>query len=85
MYHVIVQVPDGDALVNSTKSFKDHHSAIFHKVIKTSHQKEVVDEHVLTIPQLTLSSIKVKVNIQVLNEGGDWVSVSVGLFLDNLD
>merc|ERR1719210_2520354 len=76
---------DGDALVDPAERLKDHHPGVLNKVVKTSNQEKVIDQNRLAISQLLLSSIKVKVDVQILDEAGDGVLVGVGLLLDDLD
>ena len=55
------------------------------KNISHRYQEKVIDQNRLAIPQLLLSSVKVKVDVQILDEAGDGVLVGVGLLLDHLD
>ena len=48
-------------------------------------EEKVIDQNRLAISQLLLSSVKVKVDVQILDEAGDGVLVGVGLLLDDLD
>ena len=82
---ILKPLPDSNALVDSAESLKDHHSAVLNKVAQASTKEEVVDKHILAVTKLTLGAIKVKFDVEVLNEGGDGIPVGVGLFLDNLD
>ena len=71
--------------MNPAEGFKDHHPGVLDKIIQAGHQEEVVHQDRLAVPQLLLGSVKIKVDIQVLDEGGDGVLVGVGLLLDDLD
>merc|ERR1719220_2235716 len=48
-------------------------------------REEVINQHGFAVPQLLLSTIEVKVDVEVLDEAGDGVLVGVGLLLDNFD
>ena len=82
---VLLSLPDTDALMNATEGFEDHHPGVLYKVIQTGHQEEIVHQHRLAVPQLLLGPVKIKVDREVLNEGGDGVLVGVRLLLDHLD
>ena len=71
--------------MDSAESLKDHHPAVLNKVVQASNKEEVVDEHILAVTELALGAVKVKVNVELLDEGGDGIPVGVGLLLDNLD
>ncbi len=71
--------------MDPTEGLKDHHPGILDKIIQARHQEEVVHQHRLAVAQLLLRPVKVKINVQVLDEGGDGVLVGVGLLLDHLD
>lgn len=71
-------VLDTDALVNTTEGLENHQSSIFDKVIQYGNQEEVVQQHVFTLAQLLLGSVKIKVHIQVLNELRNRITVSIG-------
>ena len=55
------------------ESLKDHHPRVINEIIQTSHEEEIIDQHCLTISQLSLGSVKIKVDIQILNEASDRV------------
>jgi hypothetical protein len=69
--------------MNTTESLKDHETSILHKLIKTSYEEEVVEENILAFMEFLSCSIKVKVDIQVLQELSDGVTVSVRLLKYN--
>merc|ERR1719186_30402 len=79
------QHANGDALVDATKSLKDHHARILNEIIQTSNQEEIIDQDCFAVTQLLLGSVKIKVDVKILDEAGDGILVSVGLFLDDLD
>ena len=60
-------------------------SIVKQKNISHRYQEKVIDQNRLAISQLLLSSVKVKVDVQILDEAGDGVLVGVGLLLDDLD
>ena len=76
---------DGDTLVNTTEGLEYHHPRVLNVVVQAGHEEEVVDEDCLTVPQLLLGSVKVKVDVEVLDEAGDRVAVGVRLLLNDLD
>ena len=71
--------------MNPAERLEDHHSRVLDEVIQTRNEKEVIDQDGLTVPELLLSTVKVKVDIEILDEAGDGVLVGVGLLLDHLD
>lgn len=38
-------LPDANTLMGSTESLKDEQAHIFNEVLRASHQKEVIDQH----------------------------------------
>ena len=71
--------------MDPTECLEDHHPGVLNEVVKTGHQEEVIDQDRLTVSQFLLCSIKIKVDIQIFDEAGDWVLVGVGLLLDHFD
>ena len=71
--------------MDPAECLKDHHPRVLDKVIQTRHEEEIIDEHGLAIPELLLGAVKVKVDVEVLDEAGDGILVGVGFFLDHLD
>ena len=71
--------------MDPAECLEDHHPGVLDEVVKTGHQEEVIDQDRLTVSQFLLGSIKIKVDIQIFNEAGDWVLIGVGLLLDDLD
>ena len=74
-----------NTLMNSTKRFKNHQSRIFNEIIQTWHQKEVGFQDFFALSQFLLSSIKVEVNVEILDEWRNRIFVSVRLFLNYFD
>ena len=76
---------DGDTLVDTTESLEYHHPRVLNVVVQTGHQEEIIDQDGLAVSQLLLGSVKIKIDVEILDEAGDGVAVGVGLLLDDLD
>ena len=70
-------IPYTNALMNAAEGFKNHQSSILYKLLQAGNQEEIIEQHCLAFMQLLASSIKVKVDVQMLNELCDRVSVGV--------
>lgn len=68
--------------MNSAEKFKDHEPSILNEVILASYKEEIIFQNISTLLELFLSSIKVKVNIQMSQEFCDGILVCVALLLN---
>lgn len=71
--------------MNATECFKDHQSRAFDKLIEISVDEKVVEDDILAFVQLQTSTFEVEVDVQVLQELGDWVLVGIRFLLDDFD
>ncbi len=71
--------------MDPAEGLEDHHPRVLDEVVQAGHQEEIIHQNRLTVPQLTLGSVEIKVDVQILDEGCDGVLVGVGLLLDHLD
>ena len=71
--------------MDPAEGLEDHHSRVLDEVVQAGHQEEIIHQNRLTVPQLTLGSVEIKVDVQIFDEGCDGVLVGVGLLLDHLD
>jgi hypothetical protein len=76
---VTAYLPNADALMYSAESLKNHKPGILNKLIQNCNKEKVVEQNHLALVKLLSSTIKVKVDIQMLNKFSDGVPVSVGL------
>lgn len=74
-----------NALVDTAEGLENHQPCALNEVIKNGNQEEVVQQNVFALPQLLLGSVEVEVDVQVLDEFSDWISVCVGFLLDNFN
>jgi hypothetical protein len=70
-------LPNADALMYSAESLKNHKPGILNKLIQNCNKEKVVEQNHLALVKLLPSTIKVKVDIQMLNKFSDGVPVSV--------
>lgn len=73
-----------DLLVDSAVSLEDAEASVLHELVAARAKEEVVGQHTLTLAELDLGGLKVEVDVQVLQEGGDGITVCVALLLKNL-
>ena len=72
-------LPNADALMYSAESLKNHQPGILNKLIQNCNKEEVIEQNHLALVKLLASTVKVKVDIQMLNKFSNGVPVSVGL------
>lgn len=72
-------IPYANALVNAAEGFENHQACILDKFVQASNEEEVIIENFLALVQLLPSTIKVKVDIKMLQELGNGIFVGVGL------
>ena len=65
--------------MDAAEGLKDQQASILNEVLQTSHQEEVVHENHLTLSQLLLGTVEVKLDVQAHDELRDGVLVGVGL------
>jgi hypothetical protein len=70
--------PNADALMYATESLKNHKPGILNKLIQNSNKKKVIVQNHVALMKLLSSSIKVKIDIEMLNEFSNGIPVSVG-------
>lgn len=76
---------DGDALVDATECLEDHEPSVLHELVEESDEEEIVEHHRLTLLQLLTRSVKIKIDVEMLQELRDRVAIGVRLLLDHLD
>ena len=76
---------DVDPLVDLAVALRDEMSRCVHKLVCRAEQEEVVLENLLGLAQLLLGLLKVKVDVQGLDEVGDGVAVLVALLAHDAD
>jgi hypothetical protein len=64
--------------VNAAESFEDHQARIFDEFVQAGNEEEVIIENLLALVQLLPCTIKVKVDIKMLQELGNGIFVGVG-------
>lgn len=75
---------DSDALMNAAEGLEREQASVLDELVVKSGQEEVVGQHLIALSQLDLSTVKVKVNVQTLDELGDRILVVVRLLLYDL-
>lgn len=65
--------------MDAAECLEDHESCVLDEVVETRDQEEVIVQHGLTLVQLQSSRLKVKVDVQVLQELSNRVLVRVRL------
>lgn len=78
-------LPNGDALMDPAECLEDHQTRILHKLVQPLDDEEIVDDHRLAFVQLGARTLKVKVDVETLEELGNGIPVGVRLLLDDLD
>lgn len=73
-----------NALMDAAECFEDHQTCTFDKFFEVTINEEIIDDDILTLVELHSSTLEVEVNVQVLQELGDGILVSVRLLLDDL-
>lgn len=68
--------------MNAAESFENHQACIFDEFVQAGNEEEVIVKNFLALVQLLPSTIKVKVDIKMLQELGNGIFVGVG-FLQN--
>ena len=63
--------------MNATKCLEYEQPSILNEVIQACNEEEVIDQHRFTFAQLLLCTVKVKVDVQALEELSDWITVRV--------
>lgn len=67
--------------MDATEGLKDKETCILNEIIKAGNQKEIIDQHCLTFPQLLLGAIKIKVDIETFQKLCDGIPISGRLLL----
>jgi hypothetical protein len=65
--------------VDAAEGFKNHEAGIFDKLVEASDEEEVIVQHFLALVELLPSTIKVKIDVEMLQELCDWIFVCVRL------
>jgi len=63
----------------ATESLKNHKSSILNKLIQNSNEEKVTEQNHLALMKLLASTIKVKIDIEMLNKFSNGVPVGIGL------
>jgi hypothetical protein len=71
--------------MDAAESLEDHQTRALNELIQISVDEEVVEDDVLALVKLHAGALKVKVDVQVLQEFSDWIFVGVRFLLDDLD
>ena len=74
---------DVDPLVNLAVALRDQMPCSINECVRRTEQEEVVLQDLLSLAELLLSLLKVKVDVQRLDEVGNGVGVLVALLPDN--
>jgi hypothetical protein len=69
--------------VNAAEGFKDHQACIFDEFVQAGNEEEVIIENLLALVQLLSSTVKVEVDIKMLQELGNGIFVGVGFLNQN--
>lgn len=75
----------GDALMYATECLENHQSRALDEFVQVSVDEEIVHDDVLALMELSTCTLEVEVDVQVLEELGDWILVRVRLLLDDFD
>lgn len=70
-------LPYADALVNAAEGFENHQACILDKFVQAGNEEEVIVQNLLAFVQLLPGTIKVKVDVQMLQELGNGIFVGV--------
>lgn len=73
-----------DDLVDAAVGLKDEEACVLDKLVSAGDEEEVVRQNSLALAQLLLCALKVKVDVEALDELGDRIAVEVVLLLNNL-
>jgi hypothetical protein len=71
--------------VNAAEGFEDHQACIFDKFVQAGNEEEVIIENLLALVQLLSSTVKVEVDIKMLQELGNGIFVGVGFLLRSIE
>jgi hypothetical protein len=76
---IVAYLPNADALMYSAESLKNHKPGILNKLIQNCNKEKVIEQNHLALVKLLPSTVKVEVDIEMLNKFRNRVPVSVGL------
>ena len=65
--------------MDATEGLEDKQASILNEVLQTSNQEKVIHENHLTLSQLLLGTIEVKLDVQTHDKLCDGIFVGVGL------
>ena len=71
--------PDADGVVDAAVRLEDEEASVFEEFLLARHEKNVVGQHLLALDELLLCAVKVKLDVQALQELRDGIPVRVGL------
>lgn len=69
---------DADALMDATEGLEDKQASVLNEVLQTSNQEKVIHENHLTLSQLLLGTIEVKLDVETHDKLCDGIFVGVG-------
>jgi hypothetical protein len=76
---VIAYSPNADALMYATESLENHKPGILNKLIQNGNKEKVIVQNHVALVKFLASTVKVKIDIEVLNKFSNGIPVSVGL------
>lgn len=56
-------IPNTDNLMDPAEGLKDHEPGVFHELLETGYEEEIVGKHRLALVQLATGRVKVKVHV----------------------
>lgn len=68
---------DTDALVDTTKGFKNHQPSVFDEIIQNGDQEKIIQQDVLALAQFLLRRIEIKINVKVLDKFCNRIAVGI--------
>ena len=63
--------------MDTTECFENHKPGILDEIVEDSHREEVIQQYIFTLAKFLLGRIEIEIDVQVLDELGDGVSVGV--------
>lgn len=74
-------VRDADALMNPTECFENHEPRVLDEFVQQSDEEKIVENNGLAFLKFLTGTIKVEVDVQMLKELGDRITVRVRFLL----
>lgn len=63
--------------MNPAERLECHQTSVLYKFIEAGNEEEVIVKHSLALVQFLPRSLKVEINIEMLDELGDWILVCI--------